>query len=236
MTGLLVEKDPNAENAPVEDPRETLVGRAAAFGVRLEAAAAAAMLSYLDLLLAKNEQINLTAVRDRAEAVERHLLDSLAFGLHAAGTARPRVLVDLGSGGGFPGVPIAIAWPDCEVHLVDSTRKKIDAVRDLAGAAGIPNLAFHWGRGEELGRGGGPLAARADTVVARAVGTLAEIVRASCGLLAPGGHLVAWKSEVADAERAAGLQSAAAARMESLPDIEYELDRRRRLVRYRRLR
>jgi 16S rRNA (guanine527-N7)-methyltransferase len=235
MTGLLVERDPNAENGQVEDTGESLAGRASRLGVRIDAAAAGTMLAYLDRLLEKNEQINLTGVRDRTEAVERHLLDSLAFGLHLAGSRPPRRLVDLGSGGGFPGVPIAIAWPDCEVHVVDSTRKKVEAVEGLARDVGIMNLRFHWGRGEDLGRPGGPLSKAADAVVARAVGTLAEIVGAARGLLAEKGCLVAWKSNVPAPERAAGLRSAAAARMESLPDIEYELDRRRRLVRFRRL-
>src|SRR5436190_21954899 len=65
MTGLLVERDPNAENAPVEDLGESLVGRASRLGVPISAAAAGTMLAYLDRLLEKNEQFNLTGVRDR---------------------------------------------------------------------------------------------------------------------------------------------------------------------------
>src|SRR5688500_4604378 len=111
--------------SPGEDRRATLRERALGLGAHLDDAAAGRLLAYLDGMLAVNEFLNLTGVRDPAEAFERHLLDSLAFGLHAAKAGPPRRVVDVGTGGGFPGVPIAVAWQSAEVHLIDSTRKKV---------------------------------------------------------------------------------------------------------------
>jgi len=218
----------------VKDRRDTLLDGARAFGASLEAAAAETMLSYLDRLLAANETINLTAVRDPAAALERHLLDSLAFGLHVRDQGPPRRVLDLGTGGGFPGVPIAIAWPAAEVHLLDSTRKKVEAVRSIVDEMALPNLSFHWGRAGTAGDQGAASAPRVDVVTARAVGSLEELLDAAHPLLAPGGVLVAWKSDVPETERDAGSRAAARLRMESLPDLEYQLGARRRLVRFRR--
>jgi 16S rRNA (guanine527-N7)-methyltransferase len=220
----------------VKDRREVVAEGARAFAVTLDAAAADTMLSYLDRLLAANETINLTAVRDPAAAVERHLLDSLAFGLHVREHGPPGTLVDLGTGGGFPGVPIAIAWPRAEVHLLDSTRKKIEAVRRIVEDMSLTNVRLHWGRGgsaEGLGDAAPP---PVEAVLARAVGPLEEILSAAHPLLAPGGVLVAWKGDVPASEKDAASRAAARLRMESLPDLVYQLGAPRRLVRWRRAR
>jgi 16S rRNA (guanine527-N7)-methyltransferase len=198
--------------------------------------AAATMLAYLDRILVENESINLTAITDPAEAVTRHLADSLAFGLHVRDAAPPKLVVDVGTGAGFPGVPIAIAWPETELHVIDGTRKKVQVVERVLDELRIPNVSVHWGRAEDLGRSGDLLAAQADAVTARAVGPLAEILARSGGLLAPGGCVISWKSaQLPDDERRDAADAARRLRMESLPDCEYQLDRKGRLVRYRRL-
>jgi 16S rRNA (guanine527-N7)-methyltransferase len=216
---------------------ETLQVRAANLALRarnlsvdLPEAAAGTLLRYLDHLLEINQSLNLTGIRDPVVAIERHLVDSLAFGLHVALTAPPRVVIDVGTGGGFPGVPIAAAWPDAHVHLLDATRKKIDAIRTMLDDTGIANADAHWGRAESI-RG----LPRADSVVARAVGPLADIVTRASPLVARGGHLVVWKShDLPDSERRDAERLLQRLGMESRPDLEYELDRRLRLVRYRR--
>lgn len=214
----------------LQERASSLVIRAASLGVDLSAAAAETMLRYLERMLVVNESLNLTGVRDPEVAVERHLLDSLAFGMHVAGAGAPRVLVDVGTGGGFPGVPIAIAWPSAEVHLLDATRKKIDAVRELVDGLEIDNVHGHWARAESLRD-----LPRADAVTARAVGPLAELLQRTNHLVARGGFIVIWKSDdVPAAERSDAARLLPRLGLESLPDIEYELDRKRRLVRYRR--
>jgi 16S rRNA (guanine527-N7)-methyltransferase len=216
---------------------QDLIARAADYGVALSPSAAEMLCAYLRALLRKNEEINLTAVRDFEDALVRHAADGLAFGLHvvAAGAAPARVL-DFGTGGGFPGVPIAVAWPASKVVLLDGTRKKIDAVRELAAEAGVTNVEARWGRAEDLLRSGDRrLRAAFDAVTARAVGPLAELVQRAGPFVAPGGALVCWKSpNLAPEEREEGLAAARRTGFLGLPDLVYASDRPSVLVRYQR--
>src|SRR5262245_9331050 len=102
--------------------------------------AAARMLAYLDRILVENASINLTAITDPVEASTRHPADSRAFGLHLRDDRPPQLIVDVGTGAGFPGVPIAIAWPQTEVHVIDGTRKKVQVVERVLEELGIPNV------------------------------------------------------------------------------------------------
>jgi 16S rRNA (guanine527-N7)-methyltransferase len=104
---------------------------AAGMGLRLDPGQLALLGRHLDLMFRWNKTINLTAITDPDEAVEKHVLDSLA----AVSALPPGSLLDAGSGAGFPGIPIAIARPDLEVVLVDSVQKKVaflkNALADL---------------------------------------------------------------------------------------------------------
>jgi 16S rRNA (guanine(527)-N(7))-methyltransferase RsmG len=124
-------------------------------------------IQYLELLLQKNQEVNLTGAKDLSTAFWKHLVDSLALlSLGDLGT-----LVDWGSGGGLPGVPLALARKHSgdsrKVHFVDSVGKKIRAIEEFCVALELPNACGHIGRGELLLRSGslGPV----DTVVMRAV-------------------------------------------------------------------
>jgi 16S rRNA (guanine527-N7)-methyltransferase len=167
------------------------------------------------LLLAWNAAINLTAITDPAEVARRHVADSLtAFDVIRGGPHAS--LLDLGSGGGFPGLPLAAALPATRVLLVDSTAKKaafLEAVRQALGLADHVTVAA--GRAEALAPGGAATTSGAgpaegghhDVVTARAVGPLDDLVELSLPLLAMGGRLVAWKrgdlaGELAAARRA----------------------------------
>jgi 16S rRNA (guanine527-N7)-methyltransferase len=166
-------------------------------------AARTALLDHLRLLLAWTSAINLTSVREPVEAVRVHTLDALA-GVAVLRAAGADAYLDLGSGGGLPGIPLAIALPARRAVLVDSTRKKArflaTAVRALALDARVDVAAE---RVEDLAADPGQRA-RWPAVTARAVGPLAELVELAFPLLAPGGLLLAWKSgdlggELADA-------------------------------------
>lgn len=161
-----------------------------------------ALEDHLRLLFAWNAAINLTAIRDPEAAARLHLLDSLA----AVPLLRARgidALIDLGSGGGFPGLPIAIALPARRALLVDSIAKKARFIATVATALRLE------GRVEAFAGRVETLAAdrehreRWPAVVARAVGGLPELAELALPLLAPGGILVAWKRRPADAEMAA---------------------------------
>jgi 16S rRNA (guanine527-N7)-methyltransferase len=165
-----------------------------------------ALADHLRLLLAWNTAINLTAVRDPTEAVRRHILDSLT----ALAILRDRgidALVDLGSGGGFPGLPLAVALPARRALLVDSVAKKARFLEVAAAAVGpAGGIAAFAGRAEELAADRRHRE-RWPAVVARAVGGLSELAELGLPLLAPNGVLIAWKRrdampELVAAERA----------------------------------
>jgi 16S rRNA (guanine527-N7)-methyltransferase len=152
------------------------------------------------LLLAWNASINLTAIRQPAEIALRHVVDSLAA---TALLGDVGGFVDLGSGGGFPGIPLAAALPVERVALVDSVGKK---AAFLAAAVEVAGLSARVGvaaaRAEELASEDRHRE-RWPAVTARAVGSLAELVELAFPLLAVGGRLVAWKRfDIADEMRA----------------------------------
>jgi 16S rRNA (guanine527-N7)-methyltransferase len=154
-------------------------------------AARQAIDDHVRLLLAWNAAINLTAIREPAEIALRHVVDSLtAAALLGEDTAG---FIDLGSGGGFPGIPLAVALPVERVALVDSVGKKaafLAAAVDVAGLSGRVGVAA--ARAEELASEVRHRE-RWPAVTARAVGSLAELVELAFPLLAVGGRLIAWK-------------------------------------------
>jgi 16S rRNA (guanine527-N7)-methyltransferase len=141
---------------------------------------------------------NLVSARARDELRERHIPECLAF---AERLPRQGRFLDLGSGGGFPGIVVALHEPARSVHLLDATRKKTGFLRDAAATLGI-TVEVHTGRAEDLGRG--ELAGTFDVVTARAVAPLATLVAWSSPFLRPLGALYAikgerWATEVAEA-------------------------------------
>lgn len=181
---------------------------------------------HIRLLLAWTEAINLTAIRDPAEVARRHVLDSLAAlpALRARGIRR---LLDIGSGGGFPGLPLAAAMDAERALLVDSVGKKVRFLETVIAATGAgERVAAEQARAEVLAhdqrdRGAWP------AVTGRAVASLAELIEVGLPLVAPGGVLVAWKGPSLDAELRAArpvLRALAVGRVEvvelRLPGIE----------------
>lgn len=171
-------------------------------GVSLSAANRSAIDGHARLLLAWTAAINLTAIRDPAAIARLHVLDSLSAVplLRAAGVRR---LLDVGSGGGFPGIPLAVALGGERVLLVDSVAKKVRFLHTVIEATGIgPAVGAEAARAETLARDPRHRE-RWPVVTARAVSPLAELVELALPLVAPGGILVAWKREPVDEELAA---------------------------------
>lgn len=163
-------------------------------------------LGYLDRLLATNEVTNLTAVRDASEAVSRHLEDSLELARELASVTRGTV-VDLGTGGGLPGIPLAIARPDLAFVLVDAREKKIAFVDGAARGLGLTNVTALAARAETLGAVGSRHRASAAAVVSRALAPMPVLLELVAPLLVVGGALYAvkgerWAEEIAAAARA----------------------------------
>ncbi len=152
--------------------------------MQLDAALAPPLLTYLTLLDRWNRTYNLTAIRDPLEMVTRHLLDSLAMQPYLeTGT-----LADLGTGPGLPGIPLAIARPQLQVTLVESNGKKARFMREAVRQLGLGNARVAESRAESLTE-----PAAYDHLTARAMDTLAGIIRVGGHLLRPGGRLLAMK-------------------------------------------
>jgi 16S rRNA (guanine527-N7)-methyltransferase len=162
----------------------TLADGIEAFGIGLSSAQIAQLEGYLDLLEKWNRVYNLTAIRERAQMVTHHVLDSLAVLPHLRG---PRVL-DVGSGGGLPGIPVAIARPDLDVTLLDANHKKSAFLNQAAAELRLANVHVAAQRVESW-----ETAQRFDTIVSRAFADLGEFATVAGRLLAEGGCLAAMK-------------------------------------------
>ena len=170
-----------------------------ALRLELDDAARTAIDGHVRLLLAWTDAINLTAIRDPADVALRHVIDSLA----AVGWLRDhRVdrLLDLGSGGGFPGVPIAAALPTIRVVLLEPIAKKARFLATAADATGLaPRVTVVTARAEAVARDRHQRG-RWPAVTARAVVSLADLVELAFPLLADRGTLLAWKRGDIDRE------------------------------------
>ena len=170
--------------------QQRLAEGATALGLNLSAAQHAQLLAYLDLLAKWNKVYNLTAVRDPAEMLTHHLLDSLAviapLVRHTQGGAA-RVL-DVGSGGGLPGVVIAICCPEMSVACVDAVAKKAAFVQQAAGVLGLSNLRGVHARVESITE---PY----DVITSRAFATLPHFTQWSAGSLGEDGVWMAMKGK-----------------------------------------
>jgi len=151
--------------------------------------------TYAGLLLDANRRLNLTRVTNPVEVARLHLLDALAA-LPLLDSAAAFTAVDLGSGGGVPGIPLALARPDVHWVLVDSVRKKAEVLASFAGALGLANITVVAERAELLGRADDHRE-RHDLVAARACAPLPVLAELALPLLAVGGTLVAWKGPLA---------------------------------------
>ncbi len=165
----------------------------------LDRALAEPLLAYLALLLRWNAAYNLTAIRDPREMVAKHLLDSLAMhGATAPLAAAGGSLADLGTGAGFPGIPLAIAQPGLRVALVESNGKKARFLREAIRSLGLGNATAVESRIEAH-----DAPAAFDAITARALATLPLILELGGHLLKPGGVLLAMKGVVPADEIAA---------------------------------
>jgi 16S rRNA (guanine527-N7)-methyltransferase len=172
--------------------RQRLCAGLAALPLELPDAAIATLLAYVGLLARWNATYNLSAVRDPAEMVTRHLLDSLSI----VPLVRGASLVDLGSGAGLPGIPLAIVAPERRVSVVDSNGKKTRFLRAAVRELGLANVTVVESRVEAV-------PGTFDCITARAFASLADMLGWGGHLLAPGGVWLALKGRFPQDELAA---------------------------------
>jgi 16S rRNA (guanine527-N7)-methyltransferase len=170
--------------SPKDSPEARLL--AGLVALRLDPALAAPLLKYLGELVLWNKTYNLTSVRAPVEMVTRHLLDSLSVLPHVAGRT-----VDVGSGAGLPGIPLALANPALHVTLLDSGGKKARFLRHAQRTLPIANVEVVEARAEAF-----TPPARFDTVVTRAFGSLREFLEQSAALGADRGRWLAMKGKL----------------------------------------
>lgn len=174
-----------------------LLAGAHEMGVALTEVQAGQLLDYLDLLQKWNKAYNLTAVRERPAMLIQHLLDSLSIVPHLP----PGDLLDVGSGGGLPGIPLAILQPERSITLIDTVGKKVAFLKQAAMTLGLKNLTAVSDRIESWVPSANHAAGFA-LITARAYATLATLVGQTRRLLAENGGWYAMKGVFPDAEMA----------------------------------
>jgi 16S rRNA (guanine527-N7)-methyltransferase len=172
----------------VADLSAQLGGGLSRLGIEPVAALTEPLLAYLDLLQHWNRAYNLTAIREPGEMVARHLLDSLAIA-PLLPTCATR-LIDVGSGAGLPGIPLAVLYPEREVHLLDSNGKKARFLFQAKTTLGLDNMEVHHTRAETF-TPDNPF----DAVLSRAFASLVDMVGYCAHLCGPKGIMYAMKGE-----------------------------------------
>ncbi|MDO4552641.1 MAG: 16S rRNA (guanine(527)-N(7))-methyltransferase RsmG [Bacillota bacterium] len=185
-------------------------------------------LRFRELVLAWNEKVNLTAIKEPEAFELRHFVDSVACCGHRP-FEEAATVADLGTGAGFPGIPLAILYPEKSFLLIDSLNKRIRIVKEIAEELGLRNVRALHGRAEELGQQK-EYRERFDLCVSRAVAHLTVLSEYSLPLVKTGGWFLAYKSleigeELAESRRALELLGG---RVEMqtpapLPELEHQL-------------
>lgn len=181
--------------------KEQLVEKAHKIGIDLDLFHVEQFEKYQDLLLEWNEKINLTAITEEEEILNKHFIDSLTCATYINDNDK---VIDIGSGAGFPGIPIKIVRPNSKFTLLDSLNKRIVYLNDVIEKLGLLNIEAIHGRAEEFGRN---VAYREkyDVVTARAVANLKVLSEYCLPFIKVGGRFVCMKgseyqAEIADAK------------------------------------
>ena len=152
---------------------------------------------FYKLLVEKNKVMNLTAITEFDEVIVKHFADSLSICTVLPDSVK--TVCDLGTGAGFPGIPMAIAYPDLQFTLIDSLNKRIKFLQEVVDALGLTNVTLVHARAEEAGRNK-IYRENFDLVVSRAVANIATLSEYCLPLVRVGGYFISFKSGDVDAE------------------------------------
>ncbi len=153
---------------------------------------------YMNLILSWNEKVNMTAIKDRDEFIVKHFIDSLCCADNGH-YMDAESIIDVGTGAGFPGIPLALVSPDKEFLLIDSLKKRIRIIDEIIDKLQIKNVRTAHGRAEDLAREG-MYRQKFDICVSRAVSRLSVLVEYCLPFVKKGGWFIAYKGTDADLE------------------------------------
>ncbi|MCH8270306.1 MAG: 16S rRNA (guanine(527)-N(7))-methyltransferase RsmG [Planctomycetes bacterium] len=199
--------DPEALDAATRLPPASFIESVAELGVAFEPGDTERLGLFLAYLLWANERINLTAIRDPAQAWTRHILDALTLLGPLSQLPPGAAVIDIGSGGGLPGIPLAITLPRVRFTLLEATGKKARFLEQVAARLQLPNVEIVNDRAEQAGAEGSALRGRFDAAVARAVGHTRVVAELALPLTRVGGLTLLVKGpraaeELVEAKRA----------------------------------
>ncbi|MDI6786272.1 MAG: 16S rRNA (guanine(527)-N(7))-methyltransferase RsmG [bacterium] len=174
---------------------------------------------YLKLLQSQNKRKNLTTIEDSYNIITDHFIDSLSCILGASFFSRIQV-IDIGTGAGFPGIPLKIYEPKIELTLIESRQKKIDFVREVCGILRLKDVKVLQGRAEEYGHSK-EYRGEYDVAVARAVSQLSTLIEYALPFLRKGGRLVAHKGSAfeEDLQAAQHIMKLVGGRIEEVKEV-----------------
>ena len=154
---------------------------------------------YYERLIEKNKVMNLTAITEYNEVICKHFLDSLSLVLVKEFQGKGS-LIDVGTGAGFPGIPLKIVFPELKVVLLDSLNKRIGFLKETAEELGLTGIECIHGRAEDMGRDSA-LREKFDFCVSRAVANLSVLAEYAMPFVRPGGYFIPYKSGKAEEEK-----------------------------------
>lgn len=183
------------------------------------------LLKYYEMLIEKNKVMNLTAITEFDEVVEKHFIDSLSI-VKVIDMEKVHSIIDIGTGAGFPGIPVKIMFPHIKVTLVDSLNKRVNFLNEVIENLELSDIEAYHGRAEDYGRDK-KFREKYDVCVSRAVANLASLSEYCMPFVKPDGYFISYKAgdcekEIDNSKNAIKILSGKIEKVEkfSLPDSE----------------